>query len=83
MAFMLLVFIAAVEEVVVPMTMKLLLRKYRDGPSRKTVNMRWDLATMDIHETDAATTNGRFAPRKLGDPRKQRTVNPWKAKAGR
>jgi replicative DNA helicase len=62
-------------------TMKLLMRKYRDGPSRKTVNMHWDLNFMDIREADAAT-NGKFAPRsKLGDPRKQK-INPWKAKIG-
>jgi replicative DNA helicase len=65
-----------------PTTMKLLLRKYRDGPSRKTVNMHWDLSVMNIHETDA-TSNGRFKPRKnLGDKRKQK-INPWTAKARR
>jgi replicative DNA helicase len=82
-ADMLIVLIPPDEEDEDPTTMKLLLRKYRDGPSRKTVNMHWDLATMDIHETDAAKANGRFAPRKLGDPRKQRVRNPWLAKAGR
>jgi hypothetical protein len=67
-----------------PTTMKLLMRKYRDGPSRKIANMHWDLNFMDIHETDAAKTNGRFAPRsKLGDTRKQRIANPWAAKVGR
>jgi len=81
-ADMLIVLIPPDEEDEDPTTMKLLLRKYRDGPSRKTVDMHWDLATMDIHEADAAKTNGRFAPRKLGDPRKQK-INPWKAKAGR
>ena len=30
--------------------MHMLLRKYRDGPSRKPVRMHWDLDIMDIHE---------------------------------
>jgi hypothetical protein len=64
-----------------PMQMKLLLRKYRDGTSRKIVNMHWDLYTMDIKELDAV--NGRFPVRKLGDAKKQRLRNPWTVKAGR
>jgi replicative DNA helicase len=65
-----------------PTTMKLLMRKYRDGPSRKTVNMHWDLSVMDIHEVEGAAANGRFKPRKLGDKKKQ-AMNPWAAKARR
>jgi replicative DNA helicase len=80
-ADMLIVLVPPDEDDEDPTTMKLLLRKYRDGPSRKTVNMHWDLNIMDIHEADA-TTNGRFAPRKLGDLKKQK-INPWTAKAGR
>jgi replicative DNA helicase len=80
-ADMLIVLIPPDEDDEDPTTMKLLLRKYRDGPSRKTVNMHWDLSIMDIHEADAAT-NGRFTPRKLGDKRKQK-INPWSVKAGR
>jgi len=30
--------------------MELLLRKYRDGPSRRVVKMRWDIENGDIHE---------------------------------
>ena len=38
------------------------LRKYRDGPSRKSVKMHWDLNFMDIYEMES--TNGK--PRGLG-----------------
>lgn len=41
--------------------MSLLLRKYRDGPSRRKVSMHWDLSIMDIYED--ASTNGRGRPR--------------------
>jgi len=63
--------------------MGLLLRKYRDGPSRKSVNMHWALDTMDIHET--ASTNGHRSrklggkPRRLPGPEDAR-INPWTAK---
>jgi hypothetical protein len=30
--------------------MRIIMRKYRDGPSRKTVTMRWNLERMDIKE---------------------------------
>jgi KaiC/GvpD/RAD55 family RecA-like ATPase len=30
--------------------MELSMRKYRDGPSRKTVRMRWDIENGDLHE---------------------------------
>ena len=33
--------------------MNLFLRKYRDGPSRKSVKMHWDLDIMDIYELDS------------------------------
>jgi hypothetical protein len=44
--------------------MRMLLRKYRDGPSRKPVTMHWDLDIMDIYELDASASE-RFE-RKLG-----------------
>jgi replicative DNA helicase len=68
--------------------MELLLRKYRDGPSRKKVMMHWNLENMDIHEK--ASSNG-HRPRAtvLGTgkstqlPSKEDArINPWKAKAG-
>jgi len=64
--------------------MRLVLRKYRDGPSRKSVNMHWNLETMTIHETDASM-DGRFEIRKLGEPirRKAGPSNPWLVKLGR
>jgi len=64
--------------------MHMLLRKYRDGPSRKPVRMHWDLDTMDIHEVAG---NGKVFNRKLGGrPSTQATTppkNPWAVKAGR
>ena len=53
--------------------MKLLMRKYRDGPSRKVVNMHWDLDFMNIHETDAPVFE-----RKLGKEKPKK--NPWSEK---
>jgi replicative DNA helicase len=51
--------------------MALLMRKYRDGPSRKPVMMHWDLDVMDIHEL----AGGSFTERpKLGNEKKK---NPW------
>ena len=64
-----------------PTTMKLIMRKYRDGPSRKTVNMHWDLDTMEIYEDkNADRGKGRYPVRgKLGEPDKQ-PANPILAK---
>jgi hypothetical protein len=42
------------------------LRKYRDGPSRKTVKMHWDMETGDIREEGAAERLARPKPRPLG-----------------
>ena len=45
--------------------MHLLLRKYRDGPSRKPAHMKWDLDTMLIEDVTGSDT---FKPREpLGD----------------
>jgi len=56
--------------------MSLMMRKYRDGPSRKTVQMTWDLDTMLISQ---ASTNGAFPAkqRKLGEQKKMERKNPW------
>jgi replicative DNA helicase len=49
--------------------MYLSLRKYRDGPSRKTATMKWDLDTMLIDELPADSE--KFKPREpLGDSSK-------------
>jgi replicative DNA helicase len=62
-------------------TMKLVMRKYRDGPSRKPVTMRWKLDMMDIEELPF---DGNFQPRTLGgrkkQTRQQQRVNPWTAR---
>jgi replicative DNA helicase len=59
-------------------TMKLTMRKYRDGPSRKPVTMRWKLDTMDIEELPF---DGQFQPRTLGGRKKQKPkANPWTAR---
>ena len=57
-----------------PTDMTLLLRKYRDGPSRKKIYMHWDLEIMDIYESP----NGKPQPAResLGAPSK-RHGNPW------
>jgi replicative DNA helicase len=60
--------------------MEMLMRKYRDGPSRKKVTMHWDLDFMNIHETDAPVFE-----RKLGgkqQPPKDKR-NPWAEKLHR
>ena len=49
--------------------MTLLMRKYRDGPSRKKITMQWDLDTMDIRE-DMSPNGDKHRParaRKLGE----------------
>jgi replicative DNA helicase len=49
--------------------MHLLMRKYRDGPSRKPATMHWDLDTMDIKEIE----HDQFKPRQpLGDKTKNK-----------
>jgi KaiC/GvpD/RAD55 family RecA-like ATPase len=63
--------------------MKMTMRKYRDGPSRKPVEMHWDLDTMEIRELP---TNGHRPVRsgKLGVPDpKPKSKNPWAVKAGK
>ena len=66
--------------------MHMSLRKYRDGPSRKSVRMHWDLDIMDIHELP---TNGAVFNRPLGKGRPstqakpEEKPNPWKVKTGR
>lgn len=83
-ADMLIVLIPPEEDEVDSKEMTMLLRKYRDGPSRKSVRMHWDLDTMDIHEM--AGSNGQAFNRKLGKsarPSTQPTKNPWAVKAGR
>ena len=47
--------------------MRLLLRKYRDGPSRKWVTMHWDLDIMNIYEDKSIAA--RRPPTKLGGKR--------------
>jgi replicative DNA helicase len=70
--------------------MELLLRKYRDGPSRKKVMMHWNLENMDIYEKASTNGNG-HRPRAtlLGKGKSTRLpskedarINPWKIKAG-
>ena len=62
-----------------PTTMKLILRKYRDGPSRKTSNaLGSDI--MEIYESDAIG-DGRFPVRKLGKPEPK--ANPILARLNR
>ena len=55
--------------------MNLLLRKYRDGPSRKWVQMSWDLDVMKISQK---STNGGPPKRELGQETKR---NPWARRA--
>ena len=65
-----------------PTTMKLIMRKYRDGPSRKSAEMHWDLNTMEIYEDkNAAKAKGRYQVRELGKDNKP--ANPILAKLGR
>lgn len=47
--------------------MELMLRKYRDGPSRRTVMMHWNLERMDIREKDISE---RFVARERPKPRR-------------
>lgn len=54
--------------------MTLYLRKYRDGPSRKTAIMRWELETMQIEEIKGGSTT---ATRKLGGEEEKPKTNPW------
>ena len=54
--------------------MVLNLRKYRDGPSRKSATMRWELETMKIEEIESAKFEKRPP---LGDEPKKKKPNPW------
>ena len=58
--------------------MSLFLRKYRDGPSRKSVKMHWDLNIMDIYELDSV--DGKFPERKLGRKKPGSTQFPVREK---
>jgi replicative DNA helicase len=61
-----------------PTKMNLVMRKYRDGPSRKSVMMHWDLDVMDIHEVEGAA----FVNPKLGAGTDEKKKNHWARKNG-
>jgi len=57
--------------------MRLLMRKYRDGPSRRHVLMQWNLDRMDIKEIE---DTDKYPAKKLGaEAPKQK--NPWVARS--